>query len=132
MPLPHLTLRGEPKGGAAQGVFLPTDQSPGSSVDQALYSALAGALMPSPKAEGRVARTGLWKMLSEWRFLLLLMHVGEGPPGEKLPANSRNSHLLPLPPHTCYVTRQTCQALPFRSLIKSPPQAQLPLIRGGS
>lgn len=84
-------------------------------MDQALYSALAGALMPSPEAEGRVARTGLWKMLSEWRFLLLLLHVGEGQPGKKLPANSRNSHLLPPPPTNllCHMSDLPGPSLPF-------------------
>lgn len=41
MPLPHLTLRGRPEGGAARGVFLPTDQSSGSSAFWAVRSALA-------------------------------------------------------------------------------------------
>lgn len=60
----------------AQGVFLPTNQSSGSSGLWAVRSALAARSCASPGAEGRVARTSLCKA-SEWKFLLLLIHVGE-------------------------------------------------------
>lgn len=113
MPLSRLTLCGEPEAGNKRSESLPTDQSSGSSVDTAVPCALFQVPTPYPVAEGRVARTGLRKVFLEWRFFLLVTHMGEGRPGKKRPANSGSTHLPPSPPQTCCVTCQASQALPF-------------------
>lgn len=59
------------------GVVLLMDQSSGSSAFRATRSALARHSCSWTGPEGRVARTGLWKVPSEWKFLLPLAHVGE-------------------------------------------------------
>lgn len=71
-----------------QGVFLPTNQSSGSSGLWALPWLLAH--VPSRGRE-QGARTSLWKA-SEWKFLLLI-HVGEGScPARKETAGKQLEH----------------------------------------
>lgn len=94
-----------------EGVSLPTDQSSGSSAFWAVHSAL-----------GRVARTGLWKVPPEWKFLLPLIHMGrdscpEGTTGRRLAGAWRVSDL---------------QALPLCPVVKRPRQALLLFSREGS
>lgn len=95
--------------------MLPTNQSSGSSALWCVFSVLAARSCASPGAEGRVARTGLWKVhqsgnFSSRRFTWVRTAAQ---PGKKLPANSwsilRASGNVCHAPSTC----QTCQALPF-------------------
>ena len=119
MSLSHLTLHEEPEAGNKRGESLPTDQSSGSSVDMAVPCALSRVPTPCPEAEGRVARTGLQKVLLEWRFLLLVTHVGEGQPGKKRPANGRSIHLPPPPPTNllCHLSGLPGPSLPSQALV---------------
>lgn len=76
-----------------RGVFLPTDQSSGSSAFWAARSALSRRSCSSPGAEGGVAKTGLWKVPSEWKFPLPSIHVGEDScPARKVTTSKRPEH----------------------------------------
>lgn len=100
---PHLT---SPCAGR-WGVFLPSAQRSGSAALRAARSALAGRWRPSPGAEGRVAKTGLWRVPSEWKFPLPSTHTGEGGRPARKETTSKQ---LERPP----CVRQMCVTHPAR------------------
>lgn len=80
-----------------------------------------GAVMSLSRSRGRGARTGLWKVPSEWKFLFPLIHVGE----DNCPVRKESASKQPEHPAS---TRQTFlghlahvrPARPFWSLMSHP------------